>query len=439
MKTDTKKIRALFVGEAVTAAHVIRPLGLAREMDRSRYDTVMACDRRCKGMVEAENVAWRELPSIANDVFTKRLMQGTPLYTLAELDAYVRDDLKLIGDVRPDVIVGDFRISMSLAAKWSGIPYWALSNAHWSPAARLPMPTPDHTLIGLLGVQGWRCLLKATLPFFLAWQARAYNKLCRRYGIEPVRGQGAPEVYTRGARTLYLDMASLYPEIEFGANETCIGPVLWAPCPALPAWWDLIPQDKPVAFMSAGSSGSVSAMRQAITAVAGMGYTVLAATAGKMKAAELPSGVYAANFLPGLQAAARSDLVVCNGGSGLVYQALAHGKPVLGIPTNMDQWYVMEAVGRQGAGAILRTNAVSERLVRQTVTDLLENTDYRVAAQRMARELAARNPAEQLQRMIRATLENGSERGPSNAPVRMPDRTRWSRQVPGSAGLSLCE
>jgi UDP:flavonoid glycosyltransferase YjiC (YdhE family) len=47
------------------------------------------------------------------------------------------------------------------------------------------------------------------------------------------------------------------------------------------------------------------------------------------------------------------DLVVCHGGNGTIYQALQHGKPVIGIPTVPDQQFNMRRVESLGIGKML--------------------------------------------------------------------------------------
>ncbi|RXL56259.1 hypothetical protein EO238_33760, partial [Citrobacter sp. AAK_AS5] len=46
MNSISARKRILFVGEAVTLAHVVRPAVLARALDPSRYEVVLACDER---------------------------------------------------------------------------------------------------------------------------------------------------------------------------------------------------------------------------------------------------------------------------------------------------------------------------------------------------------------------------------------------------------
>ena len=49
--------RVLFFAEAVTLAHVARPVALAKGLDRSRFEVFMACDSRYERFVGARRRA----------------------------------------------------------------------------------------------------------------------------------------------------------------------------------------------------------------------------------------------------------------------------------------------------------------------------------------------------------------------------------------------
>ena len=76
-------------------------------------------------------------------------------------------------------------------------------------------------------------------------------------------------------------------------------------------------------------------------------------------------------------------MVICNGGAGTAYQALSEGAPVLGIPTNFDQYLAMTAIEKAGCGILLRSGSLTAEKVRMAVSRILETTAYREAAQRM--------------------------------------------------------
>ncbi len=371
---DNKKPSVLFVGEAVTLAHVVRPLELARSLDPKRYSVNFACDERYRHIVENAGVPYLPLESIPSETFLRRVYNAESLYKTDELERYVRDDLTVLSTMEPDVVIGDFRLSLDMSCAVSGIPYLALSNVHWSPRSTIRCPVPEHPIVKLCGVTVTSWILRVSLPLFFWVQTPGINRLRRKFGLSPLRT--AQEVFTRGTHTLYMDVPELYDADFLSDAETCIGPVNWEPDIPLPEWWDELDRGKPVVFVSPGSSGDSKAIRGMLETLRDMGLEVMVATARRIDRSAIPDGVHAVDYLPGLAAADLSDIVICNGGSGMVYQSLTTGTPVLGIPSNIDQFYVMEAVERKGAGMLIRAGRVTPDGVRNAVNRMLSDGSF---------------------------------------------------------------
>jgi UDP:flavonoid glycosyltransferase YjiC (YdhE family) len=123
--------------------------------------------------------------------------------------------------------------------------------------------------------------------------------------------------------------------------------------------------------------------------------SVLVATAGRANVPAVDGKRWVADYLPGSQAACRSQLVISNGGSATTYQALTEGVPVLGIPTNMDQFHTQGAVRKFGAGLLMRAGQVQSHTLRDAVTQMLQEPEYQTAAQRIADEFARFNAPDQ--------------------------------------------
>jgi UDP:flavonoid glycosyltransferase YjiC (YdhE family) len=121
-----------------------------------------------------------------------------------------------------------------------------------------------------------------------------------------------------------------------------------------------------------------------LDALAELPVTVIAATAGRSDLTNVPANAFVADYLPGEAAAARSAVVVCNGGSLSTQQALVAGVPVVGVAGNLDQHLNMEAIERAGAGMLLRTERLKSQRVAEAVQQALSRPDYRQAAQRLA-------------------------------------------------------
>jgi UDP:flavonoid glycosyltransferase YjiC (YdhE family) len=81
-------------------------------------------------------------------------------------------------------------------------------------------------------------------------------------------------------------------------------------------------------------------------------------------------------------------VVVSNGGSTTGYQALAAGKPVLGLPSNLDQYLTMQALVSAGVALQVKARAASVAEIRRALLHLLDNTGERAAAERTSKRLA---------------------------------------------------
>jgi UDP:flavonoid glycosyltransferase YjiC (YdhE family) len=365
--------RILFVAEAVTLAHVARPAALAASLDPARYDVRIACADTARRFLGPAAAQAEPLRSIAAASFAQRLAAGRPVYTLAELRDYFADDLALFERVQPDLVVGDFRLSLSVSARLAGVPYLAISNAYWSPWAAdraLPLPVlPWTRWVPLALAQRGFDLVR---PLVLAPHCRPLQRLRRAHGLPPLPAD-LRHVYTDADRVLYADDAALFPLRDAPAHHRHLGPVPWSPPLPLPPWWPALPAQQDLAYVTMGSSGPAHALPLLVAALRGLGLGVVVATAG----APLPvaagggTGVWAADYLPGELAAARARLVVCNGGAPTAQQALAAGAPVLGICSNMDQFLHMRGLAAHGLGRALRADRLSARAIAGAAAALL--------------------------------------------------------------------
>src|SRR5207244_2060828 len=118
-------------------AHVVRPLVLAQSLDPDKYEVHFACAEGFDFAFKGTNVTRWPIHSISSERFLKALADGARLYEADTLTRYVQDDLALLEKVRPDLVVGDFRLSLAVSAPVAKVPYAALVNAHWSPYSTL--------------------------------------------------------------------------------------------------------------------------------------------------------------------------------------------------------------------------------------------------------------------------------------------------------------
>ncbi|HRF45585.1 MAG TPA: glycosyl transferase family 1, partial [Candidatus Competibacteraceae bacterium] len=292
--------RILFIGEAVTLAHVVRPIVLARALDPARYEITLASDKRYLKLFEELPFAWRPIETIPTIRFLDNLAKGRPVYDLDTLRGYVRADLALLEAVKPDIVVGDFRISLGVSARVAGVPYVTITNAYWGPYSQLPFPLPEHPMTQVLGVGLSQSLFNLAQPLAFALHTLPLNRVRREYGL-PSLGYDLRTIYTDADQILYADIPEFIPTAPLPAHHHWLGPILWSPEIKPPDWWATLPKDRPIVYVALGSSGENDrALPVLLQSLAELPVTVIAATAGQPLSIEPPKNAYVAHFLPGV-------------------------------------------------------------------------------------------------------------------------------------------
>ncbi|MEO6082089.1 MAG: glycosyltransferase [Umezawaea sp.] len=389
------RTRVLILAEAVTLAHVARPVALAAGLDPARFAVHFATAPRFDALIGPLGHVRHDLDSITPVRFLDALDRGAPVYTAADLRRYVHEDLRLIAEVEPDVVVGDFRLSLSASARLAGVPYATITNVYWSSCARQRFPLPELPLTRTLGVRAAGALFPLARPFAFAAHTIPLNRVRREHGLTSL-GTDLRRTYTDADQVLFSDAPELAPPHTLAACHEFLGPVLWSPAVTEPDWLAELPPDRPVVYVTLGSSGQRRLLDQALRALAELPVTVVVARAGAEPVPvplplplPLPDNVFMADYLPGEAVARRAALVVCNGGSPAVQQALAAGRPVLGLPGNMDQHLSMRSAVAAGVGLPVRSEHATAETIARAARRLLDEPWFRLRAEAMADRFAS--------------------------------------------------
>jgi UDP:flavonoid glycosyltransferase YjiC (YdhE family) len=429
MCSKSSKLRVLFFGEGTSLAHTVRPLELAAALDPAQYDVYFCCDPRYRQLVEARGLRHRPLRCVDPATFQSRVFNASALYLEDEYRRYLDEDRFWINELRPDVVVGDFRLSLATAAELENLPSISLANVYWSPSVRLPLPVPEHPLVDWFGVWTTRQILRLTSGMFFRLQVRGINRLRRKSGLRPLADAHA--LFTHGTRTLYLDLPALFNvSLQLSSSEQLVGPVCWEPDIELPQFWSELDRNKPIIVITAGSSGAVDATLDAVCGLQQLEANIVLATAGRVPDDKVPAGVFSCKYVPGKKAALDADLLVCNGGI-MSYQALSAGKPVLGLPLNIDQHYLLDAVVRAGAGLAVRAGRVNADTIREAASRILKTPSFRQRSEALAQKIARLKPLDALKHAIDELSGKPSLPGPQDtshrsSPVIEEGKATWA-------------
>lgn len=179
-----------------------------------------------------------------------------------------------------------------------------------------------------------------------------------------------------------------------------------APGGALPAWWP--GASAPLVYVSFGTvlghmSFAGEVYRAVTDAVTGLDARVLVTTGhgfDPSRLRDVPAGVHVEAWVDQAEVLGEAALVVCHGGSGTTYGALAAGVPLVVVPVFADQFANAPKVAQAGAGVQVRTgqDAQGRRRpvgrddaprIREAIETVLADGSYRQAAQAVAAEMAA--------------------------------------------------
>jgi UDP:flavonoid glycosyltransferase YjiC (YdhE family) len=165
--------------------------------------------------------------------------------------------------------------------------------------------------------------------------------------------------------------------------------------------------DQPLIYVSFGTvlghlAEAIGVYRCALDAVAGLPARVLL-TVGRMtevaSLGPIPDNVRVEQWVPQDAVLREAELVVCHGGSGTTFGALAAGIPVVMCPLFADQPRNAAAIERAGAGLVVAggpepTGALrglgpqDVAPLRASIEAVLVDPSYRTAAARIAAEMA---------------------------------------------------
>jgi len=315
-------------------------------------------------------------------------------------------------------------LSLPTSAELCGVPSAVLINAYWSPFARRErFPVPDHPIIGWLGEALTEQYFPQAIPRVFQHFANPINAARKRHGLRPVGS--LLEVLTHADYTLYPDDPWLTPVIGAPGSHRFLGPVLWQPelpeggsTPSGEASAHVEPLpleatrgDRPLIYVTLGSSGSVELLPTIVKVLGQLPVTAIVSTAGRIQLREVPPNVFARAFVRGEDVARLARVVVSNGGSTTGYQALSQGTPVLGLPSNFDQFLATEAIVLAGAGVCVKARQATEGALSSALLRMLEDSELRAAAGRVAARFAEHDAARTFRAFVDGVVSARSDAG----------------------------
>ena len=335
--------------------------------------------------------------------FLENLSKGAVLFPPDVIRRYVKQDRELIAAIRPDLIVGDLRLSLPISARLESIPCAVVTNAYWSPYAKRRSIIPALPLTRVVPPRLLGPVFQLAQPLVNAVHVGGFNTLRKEFGLPPIK-RDIRAMFTEGTYVLYADVPEFVPTQNLPDNHHYVGTCYWTPPVPKPDWWDQMSVDsKPKVFVAMGSSGSLAVLPALFRAISRLPVSMMVATSGRPIP---PTAIdtYSADLLPLAETTENSSVVVSHGGSTGCYAAITSGTPVLGIPGNADQQLATALLEENGAGIGVRVEEASETSLFQALGKLLFTPSYRESAQKWGPVFKRYDNSGPFQRFIRETL-----------------------------------
>ena len=266
------------------------------------------------------------------------------------------------------------------------------------------IPSPEIAPIGLglapprnLSSRIQSLVARRVIHAMTASVRRTANAVRRRFGFSELSETVSEYA---GKMDLYLIAGS--QEIDYNRQIAAphihyVGPCSWSkPSSAPPPDWMLkLKPGNPVVHVTEGTIhvDAPVVLKAAAEGLAGLDVQVVMATGSHRKPEEMGLDPLAPNirvesWLVYDHLLPLTDLVVTTAGAGTVLAALAHGIPMIVIPTEWDKPEVARRVADAGAALFLKPTECTPQRLRKAVETVLGNPSYRENAQRLQASLA---------------------------------------------------
>lgn len=386
----------LFMPHMDVLAHTGRSLLVAQALRAGGAEAAFAGAGKYAGLVREAGFEIHDLPEMTANRLVAESRRGRrwPFHSAEQVRPFVAAELELLRRLQPALVVFDHRYTAGISAEIAGLKRVSITNIWWTPwdAAGMGLAETHPLFAGFPRLRfirrfGWAESLGDYLAsvMFRRW-IKPYNIVRAEHGLPPL--SSILDLFG-GDAVILPDLPRLAPALDLPSHAHYVGPLVWEPPGELPAE---VAGMHEFVYVSMGSSADPAVFDTVVEALKLLdGVPALVTTGGVRTPEEFagaPGRIAFYNFLPGSAAARRASAVVCQGGIGTIYQALAAGKPLVGIPFMPEQEvYGIGAVAKAGAGIALSPFELTAQTLADAIETITAEGRYRQAARDLSKDI----------------------------------------------------
>ena len=414
-----KKKTILIIPYTPTLSHISRPLEIAKKLNSLNLNIFFAGFKTKQSKMSfIENEGFQCLPLYEPDPerLLNNIREGKLVFlNESDLMQMIKEDIVLFKKVRPDLVLTDGRLSAMISTQICNIPHVAVVNASSVEYRSTPyIPIFNQAILKRIKNKKMiflfnRLNLKiemAVFDFVMNLFSRWSNKLNLPQKVTATNCLAGKDL------TLLADIPEYFPVENQPDSYHYIGPITWKPSNFIqtPTWWPLPETNKHRIYITMGTTGEGNLFSKIYETFKKSDFLSIVTTGSQANHFKtIPGKIYIENYMDGELVLENSDIVVCHGGNGTIYQALSVGKPVIGIPTLPDQDFNMRRVEVLGLGIrIPLKNALRKPdIIVQKVKFILENINlFKNNIEAFKKKMEQYSGAEKAAHIIQSFLEN---------------------------------
>ncbi len=367
---NTRK-NILLIPSAIGLSHLTRLVLIALELKQQNAEVAFAFK---DGNEILRRYGFKVFP-VSDVVITDFSSNVFASYTQPFIEQCVKEELKVIEAFKPDVIVGDFRLTAAISSKVSGIPYISVVNAYMTDYFN-----PVDVMISK-EKHPWKYRISSTAGKAIqAIQKRAlvtpFRAVAKKYRIHDLVSLYD---FLTGDLTLIADLPQFCPLENLPSNFHYIGPLIWEGLNGtVPEYLEHIDSSKKLIYATTGNTGKETFIQLVVDAFKeDKSYEVVLTTGAYIDPEKAPkaSNIHVEKFIPGSKVMKKCHAVIHCGGNGTTYQAISQGLPSVVIPFNNDQKINAWLIKKNKLGIPLSPSGLKANIVRMAAEKVIHDIE----------------------------------------------------------------
>jgi UDP:flavonoid glycosyltransferase YjiC (YdhE family) len=285
----------------------------------------------------------------------------------AHVGEMLEDQVRVIEEEKPDMLVCDATTTTSAASHITGVPAAGVLNAYG-----VRLISPGNILYPIMRVWDRLYLERFRRPVY------------KKFGVAPRSAMAM----LKEMPMLSPDMEGMYDDPKGWPNYHTVGPIVSEPPCELPPWYGQLDDGKTNIYITMGSTGCLDTfLLQCYETLGKTPYRFVVTTAGQVTPeteAAAPSNFLFSTYAPGSQILEKCSAMIYHGGNGSMYQALAAGVPMIAVPSHLEQEICADLAIRHGFGLTVSVRKARGPRVAAMLEEILTNSRYATAAQGFA-------------------------------------------------------